>query len=69
VGDSLESFWFCSLCFDSDEKKSKLDPKCRKLMFIGYKDQSKVYRLLHIDTNKIPLTGDVIVDGKSGIFH
>lgn len=44
-----------------DEKRCKLDPKCKQLVYVGYSDQSKAYRLLDISANKVTINKNVIV--------
>lgn len=36
-----------------NEKRSKLDAKCMKLMFLGYSERAKAYRLTDVATNKV----------------
>lgn len=48
-----------------DELRRKWDSKARKLYFVGYSEQSKAFRLLDKETNKIINSRDVIfLDGK-----
>ncbi|KAK2574783.1 hypothetical protein KPH14_013025, partial [Odynerus spinipes] len=42
------------------EKRRKLDEKAEKLIFVGYSEESKAFRLLHKDTNTITISRDVI---------
>ena len=46
------------------EKRTKLDEKSQKCVFLGYSDVTKVYRLLHVKTNKLVISRDVIFDEK-----
>jgi hypothetical protein len=62
-------FGFVTYVLILDEKRSNLDPECRKLMFIGCSDQSKDYRVLDIGINNVIISRDVIVDEKSGIYQ
>lgn len=41
------------------EKRDTQDPKAKKLIFIGYVDNSKEYRLIDPKTNKIIISRDV----------
>ncbi|KAK2578839.1 hypothetical protein KPH14_012194 [Odynerus spinipes] len=43
-----------------DERRRKLDVKAKKLHFVGYSNESKAFRLLDKDTNKIVVSRDVI---------
>eukprot|EP01018_Ginkgo_biloba_P032697 Gb_28316 [translate_table: standard] len=36
-----------------EEKRGKLDAKCMKLLFVGYTENSKAYRLMNVTTNKM----------------
>lgn len=42
-----------------DELRRKLDNKAKKLHFMGYSEQSKAFRLLDKETNKIVISRDV----------
>ena len=42
-----------------DQLRKKLDDKAEKLIFVGYSDESKAYRLLDIKTNEIKISRDV----------
>ena len=41
------------------ELRKKLDNKARKLVFVGYKDGSKAYRLLDVNNDRVTITRDV----------
>ena len=43
------------------EHRRKLDDKAEKFTFVGYSEESKAYRLLDIETNRIKISRDVIV--------
>lgn len=43
-----------------DELRRKLDSKARKLYLVGYSEQSKAFRLLDKETNKITISRDII---------
>ena len=51
------------------EKRTKLDPKIKKLMIIGYNDTHKDYRLVDINTVKVSFSQGVVVDEEVGTFH
>ena len=42
-------------------KRRKLDPKAEKLVFVGYSESSKGYRLLNVSNDKITLSRDIVV--------
>ena len=41
------------------QKRQKLDEKAEKLIFVGYDEKAKGYRLANIETNKIKISRDV----------
>jgi hypothetical protein len=49
-------------------KRTKLDPKSKKMMLTGYSDTHKAYRLVDVDTDKVSFSKDV-VDEEVGPFH
>jgi hypothetical protein len=55
---------FGSLCYIHvpDQKRSKLDNKAEKGIFLGYSSQSKGYRVYNIETGKISVSRDVKID-------
>ena len=50
-----------------EEQRKKLDERAKKMIFVGYSDESKAYRLLDVRTDKIQISRDVIFLDKRGI--
>ena len=44
-GKAFQGLWFHLLCFDTQGKKDKLGARSRKIIFLGYSNTSKGYRL------------------------
>jgi hypothetical protein len=45
-----------------DEKRSKLDPKADKCIFIRYSLEQKGYRCFNLSTRKLQMSRDVVFD-------
>jgi len=43
-----------------DEKRSKLNPKAKKCIFIGYSSKQKKYRCFNPSTRKLQVSRDVV---------
>jgi hypothetical protein len=65
----LEVFGSTAYTWIPAVKRTKLDPKSKKMMLIGYSDTHKAYRLVDVDTDKMSFSRDVVVDEEVGPFH
>jgi hypothetical protein len=45
-----------------DEKRSKLNPKAEKYIFIGYSLEQKGYKCFNPSTRKLQVSGNVVFD-------
>ena len=61
----LRIFGFTMYIHIQKEKRTKLDPSWRKVIFIGYNDTSKSYRIYFLGFNKIDISRDVTFDEDS----
>jgi hypothetical protein len=64
----LKVFGSVAYVWIPDEKHSKLDSKCKKLMFTGYSDHHKAYRLIDIEADKCIFSWDVVLDEHASLF-
>ncbi|KAL0458199.1 UNVERIFIED_CONTAM: hypothetical protein Slati_0447100 [Sesamum latifolium] len=55
---------FGSICYVHvpDSRRSKLDPKVRKCMFIGYDERKKGWKCMDPETHKFTVSRDVVFD-------
>ncbi|KAJ4813156.1 polyprotein [Rhynchospora pubera] len=51
-----------------DQRRTKLDDKSKKLIFIGYDERSKAYKLIDPATNKVHISRDVQVN-KEAVWY
>jgi len=58
----LRMFGYIAYMHVPDEKKSKLDSKAEKCIFIGYSLEQKGYTSLNPSTRKLQVTKDVVFD-------
>ena len=52
-----------------NEKCSKLESNCKKLMFTEYSDHHKAYRMIDIEANRCVLSHDIVFDEHTGLFQ
>ncbi|KAL0410958.1 UNVERIFIED_CONTAM: Retrovirus-related Pol polyprotein from transposon TNT 1-94 [Sesamum latifolium] len=65
VVDHFKIFGCIAYALIPSQKREKFDDKGQKLVFVGYNDQSKGYRLLDPFTKKVIISRDVIFDENS----
>ena len=65
----LNVFGSTSYTWILDQKRTKLDPKSKKLMIKRYNNTHKAYRLVDTNTNKVSFSRDVVVDEEVDPFH
>jgi hypothetical protein len=58
----LKVFGCIAYVHDPDEKRSKLDPKAEKCIFIGYSLKQKIYRCFNPSIQKLQVSKDVVFD-------
>ncbi len=58
----LKVFGYIAYVHVPDEKRSKLDPKAKKCIFIGYSLEQKGYRCFNPFTQKLQVSRDVVFD-------
>lgn len=61
----LKMFGCLAYSLNKAPNKDMFDQKGEKLLFIGYNDESKVYRLLNPINNKLTLARDVVFDERA----
>ena len=61
---------FGCTCFANvlDEKRTKLDAKARKCIFIGHDERKKEYKCMDPTTHKIIVSRDVVFDEASSLY-
>lgn len=60
--DHFKIFGSTAYALIPSQNREKFDEKGQKLVFVGYSDESKGYRLLDPTTNKITVSRDVVFD-------
>jgi hypothetical protein len=58
----LRVFGYIAYMHVPDEKRSKLNPKVEKCIFIGYSLEQKGYRCFNLSTRKLQVSRDVVFD-------
>jgi hypothetical protein len=54
--------------FIPDDTRTKLDAKSKQMVFVGYSNTSKAFRLWDPGTNKVKESNDVTFDETAGEF-
>lgn len=62
MGENLKVFGSIAYALNQSPNKDKFDEKGEKMLFVGYSDESKGYRLLNPENKKIVVSRDVIFD-------
>lgn len=65
----LKVFGSLAYVWIPDAKRSNLDSNSQKLMFTGYSDNHKAYRLIDVDTDRLIFSRDVVFDEDQGPFQ
>ena len=61
----LKVFGCIAYVYIPDERRTKLDPKAKKCIFIGYSLQQKGYRCYNPSTRRMQVSRDVVFDEMS----
>jgi hypothetical protein len=64
----LKVFGSTAYIWIPNEKRTKLDPKRKKMTITRYNNNHKAYKLVDVDTNKVSFSRDVL-DEEDGPFH
>ena len=57
---NLKVFWKCLFCPHSDHLQKKLDPICRKAIFVGYPLENKGYEVYEGNAKRFTRYRDVV---------
>ena len=61
----FKNFWCICHAHVPAEKRTKLEKKSKRCVFLGYSDVTKGYRRLDVKTNKLVFSKEVIFDEKT----